>query len=160
MRQSIKFLHTIGAIGMMGAMACLVVLLGALPAPSHLAEHAALRGAMGTIATWILLPSLALTLVAGLLAMAASRAFQNAGWAWIKLATGVLVFEAGLSGLVGPLQDEAERSRQALAGDPAALAGLAQTLDAERGTLWVLLAIATLNVVLGVWRPRLSWRKV
>ena len=158
MRQSIKFLHTIGAIGMMGAMACLVLLLGALPEPSHLAEHAALRGAMGTIATWILLPSLALTLVAGLLAMAASRGYQNAGWAWIKLATGVLVFEAGFSGVAGPLQDEAERSHQALAGDPAALTGLAQTVDAERGTLWVLLAIATLNVVLGVWRPRLRRR--
>ena len=158
MRQSIKFLHTIGAIGMMGAMACLVAMLGVLPEPARLAEHAALRGAMGTIATWILLPSLALTLVAGLLAMAASRGYQNAGWAWIKLATGVLVFEAGFSGVVGPLQDEAERSHQALAGDPAALTGLAQTLPAERGTLWVLLAIAALNVVLGVWRPRLRRR--
>ena len=151
MRQSIKFLHTIGAIGMMGAMACLVVLLGALPEPLQLAEHAALRGAMGTIATWILLPSLALTLVAGLLAMAASRAFQNAGWAWIKLATGVLVFEAGFSGVVGPMQDAAERSAEVV--------GTAGDAGAATGTIWVLLAIAVLNVALGVWRPRVMRRR-
>jgi hypothetical protein len=44
---------------------------------------------------------------------------------------------------------------KALAGqaDPATLAG---SLGSESGTLSVMLAIATLNVVLGIWRPRLS----
>jgi len=36
------------------------------------------------------------------------------------------------------------------------LATLATTLSAERNSLWVLLAVATANVVLGVWRPRLT----
>jgi hypothetical protein len=77
----------------------------------------------------------------------------------VKLATGVLVFEAGFSGVVGPMQDEAERSAAALAGtDTAAQASLAQTMGAETGTLWVLMAIAVLNVALGVWRPKLSWK--
>jgi hypothetical protein len=36
--------------------------------------------------------------------------------------------------------------------DPAALAA---SLDAEWKSLWVLLAVAAANVVLGKWRPRL-----
>jgi uncharacterized membrane protein len=157
MRPLIKFLHTIGAIGMMGAMACLLVLLAWLPEPQARASHAALRAAMGGIATWIFLPSLALTLVAGLLAMAATRAYQNAGWALTKLATGILLFEGGFAGVVGPMQDAAERSQQALAG--AAEATLAPAPGAERNTLVVLMAIAVVNVALGVWRPRLTRRK-
>ena len=153
MRRLMKFLHTIGAIGLMGAMACLLVLLSFAPAPSSLAQYALLRGAMGGIAQWVLLPSLALTLIAGLLAMAVNPSFHNAPWALVKLATGILVFEWGFVGVQGPMQEEAERSAAALAGslDPATLA---DTLAAEKGSLWVLLAIAALNVVLGVWRPR------
>lgn len=158
MRHVIKFLHTLGAIGMMGAMACLLVLLAFLPEPARLSDYALMRAAMGAIAGWILLPSLALTLVSGLLAMAATRAYQNAGWALVKLATGVVVFEAGFVGVVGPMQDEAARSAAALT-DAAAQAALAQTAGAETGTLWVLMGVAAVNVALGVWRPRLSRRK-
>jgi hypothetical protein len=66
MRHLIKFLHTLGAIGMMGAMACLLVLLAFLPEPMRLSDYASMRAAMGAVAGWIFLPSLALTLVAGL----------------------------------------------------------------------------------------------
>jgi uncharacterized membrane protein len=154
MRRLMKFLHTIGAIGLMGAMACLLVLLIAMPAPGAPASSAALHGAMGQIATWIFLPSMGLTLIAGLLAMALNRGFHNAGWAWVKLVTGVLVFEGSLVGFVGPLQEKAELSARALAGDVDA-AALAAT-GSEQGPLWVLLAVATANVALGIWRPRLT----
>lgn len=144
-----------GAIGLMGAMASLLVLLAVAPPPASLAEYAVIRGAMGAVATWIFLPSLGLTLVAGLLAIAVNRGYHNAGWAWLKLATGLLVFEFGFAGVQGPMQEEAEQSAKALAGqvDPATLAG---SLGAETGSLWVMLAIATVNVVLGIWRPRLT----
>jgi membrane-bound ClpP family serine protease len=69
-----KFMHTMGAIGLMGAMACLLVLSNFLPPPTPLRECALMRAAMGGIAAWIFLPSLALTLIAGLLAMAVNRA--------------------------------------------------------------------------------------
>ena len=143
-----------GAIGLMGAMACLLVMLSFAPPPTSLATYAAMRGAMGAVATWIFFPSLGLTLIAGLLAIAVTRGFHGAGWAWLKAATGILVFESGFVGVLGPMQAEAERSARALAGqlDPATLTG---ALAAERNTLWVLLAIATVNVVLGIWRPRL-----
>ena len=62
MRRALKFLHTMGAIGMMGAMACLLVLLAFTPPPTPVSEYAVMRAAMGAIATWIFLPSLGLTL--------------------------------------------------------------------------------------------------
>ena len=155
MRRLLKFLHTLGAIGLMGAMACLLVLLSFTPSPTSLSEYALLRIAMGGIAKWIFLPSIALTLVAGLLAIAANRAYHSAGWAWAKLATGVLIFEWGFTAVQGPMQQEAELSAHALKGevDTAALAG---SLGAERTSLWILLAVAMANVVLGVWRPRFT----
>lgn len=155
MRRLLKFLHTMGAIGLVGAMACLLVLLAFTPAPTSISEYAAMRGAMGAIATWIFLPSLGLTLVAGLLAMGFNPTYQNAGWALVKLATGILIFEGGFTGVVGPMQDEAERSAGALAGQADA-ATLAQSLGPERNTLWVLLAVAIVNIVLGIWRPRFT----
>lgn len=144
-----------GAVGFMGALSSLLVMMSVAPPPSSLAGYAVIRGAMGAIASWIFLPSLGLTLVAGLLAIGLNRGFHNAGWAWVKLATGILIFEGGLSGVQGPIQEEAELSARALAGeiDPATLAG---SLGSERATMWVLLAVATVNVVLGIWRPRLT----
>lgn len=156
MRRLMKFLHTMGAIGLMGAMACLLVLLAVTPPPSQLANYALMRGAMGEIARWVFLPSLAATLVAGLLAMAVNPTFHNAPWALVKLATGILVFEWGFVGIQGPIQQEAEQAAKVLAGE-ADIATLAQSLGAESGSLAILFAIATLNVVLGVWRPRFAW---
>jgi len=155
MRRLLKFCHTMGAIGMMGAMACLIVLLVFSPAPKELAQYALMRGAMGNIATWVFLPSLALTLIAGLLAIGLNRAFHNAGWAWAKLATGILVFEWSFVGVIGPMQEEAEQSAAALTGK-FDVSALAANLSAEQGSLWVMLGIATFNVVFGVWRPKLT----
>lgn len=155
MRRAMKFLHTMGAIGLMGAMACILVLLSLTPPPSSLSQYALMRTAMAGIATWIFLPSLALTLVAGLLAIAVNRSYHSAGWAWAKLATGILIFEWGFAAVQGPMQQEAELSARALAGEADA-ASLATSLGAEQNSLWVLLAVATANVVLGIWRPRLT----
>jgi hypothetical protein len=155
LRRTLKFLHTMGAIGLMGAMACLLVLLAFVPPPARLTEYALLRGAMGTIATWVFLPSFAMTLIAGLLAIAVNRVFHNAGWAWVKLVSGLAVFEGSFVGVIGPMQEEAEQSAKVLAGQ-ADVATLAQSLGAEQGTLWLLMAVATANVVLGVWRPKLT----
>ena len=155
MRRLLKFLHTMGAIGLMGAMASLAVLMIYTPPPADLAGYTLIHGAMAAIGKWIFFPSLALTLIAGLLSIAANRAFHNAGWAWAKLATGILIFEGGLMRVQGPIQEEAERSASALAGqlDPATLTG---SYGGEQMSLWVLLAVAAANVVLGVWRPRFT----
>jgi hypothetical protein len=155
MRRLMKFLHTMGAIGLMGAMACLLVLLGFTPGPASISQYALMRGAMGGIATWIFMPSLALTLIAGLLAIGVNRAYHSAGWAWAKLASGILVFEWGFTAILGPMQEAAELSSRALAGE-VDVATLSASLTSERNSLWVLLAVATANVILGIWRPRLT----
>ncbi len=144
-----------GAVGMMGSMACLIVLMMSAPPPSALAGYALIHAAMSDIATWILFPSLALTLIPGMLSIAVNRAFHNAGWAWAKLATGVLIFEGGLVYVEGPIREEAARAAQALAGtlDPAALTG---SYGAEQSSMWALLAVSTANIVLGIWRPKLT----
>ena len=155
MRRLMKFLHTMGAIGLMGAMASLIVLLGFVPAPASISEYALMRAAMGGVATWIFLPSLGLTLIAGLLAIGLNPGYHNAGWALVKLFSGLLVFEWGFAAIQGPMQSEAELSARALAHevDPAALGA---SLSAEWNSLWIMLAIATANVILGIWRPRLT----
>ena len=53
------------------------------------------------------------------------------------------------------MQQEAELGVRALAHEVDA-ATLAVSLDAEWKSLWVMLAIATVNVILGIWRPRLT----
>jgi hypothetical protein len=153
-KRLLKFLHTIGAIGLMGATASLLVLMSFSPPSTSLAGYALMRGAMATIATWIFFPSFSLTLIAGLLAIAVNPAYHNAGWAWVKLAMGILVFSASLQAS-GSIHEEAERSASALAGqfDPDPIVG---SLGAERSTLWVLLAVSGANVVLGIWRPRIT----
>ena len=50
---------------------------------------------------------------------------------------------------------EAELAANALAGT-ANVADLAVSLGAESASLWILLGVATFNVVFGVWRPRLT----
>ena len=69
----------------------------------------------GGTATWIFLPSLGLTLIAGLLATALNRGHHGAGWAWAKLLSGVAVFEWGFAAIQGPMQQEAELSARVLA---------------------------------------------
>ena len=154
MRRLLKFLHELGSFGLMGALACLLVLNRLSPPPSDLAGYAMMRGAMAEIGKWVFLPSFAFTLIPGLLAIAVNRAFHNAGWAWVKAATGILVFMGGLHALA-PIQEEARLSAEALAGrlDPATINGPDVN---EQGTFWMLLIISVANIVLAIWRPRLT----
>lgn len=155
MRKLLKFLHTLGAVLLMGAMASLLAMLVFGPAPAAIVDYASVRVAMGHIATWVYLPGMVLTLIPGLLGIAFTPAFHNAGWVWLKALTGILVFEWSFAGVVGPMQQEAALAARVLAhdADPAAL-GL--SIGSEQGTIWVMLAVAAANVALGVWRPRLT----
>jgi len=156
MSRFLKFLHTMGAIGLMGAMAAFLVLLVKAPPPTEIAEYAAARAAMDGIARYIFLPSMGLTLIAGLLSLAVNRSYQNAGWALAKLATGIIVFEWSFVAVQGPMQHEAALAAKAAAGE-ASPADLALMISSEWWSLWILLGVATLNVALGVWRPRFTW---
>ena len=148
-RRSLKALHEIAAFGSGGGLAaCLVIGLTANAASP--VEFAAARQAIAAIARYVLVPSLAIVLITGLLAIAATRAFHDAGWAWVKALLGLSVFEATLV-TVGASTRQAELA--AAGADPALLASL---LHSERNTLWLLLGLTVANVVLAVWRPKLT----
>ncbi len=149
LRLGAKTLHDIASIGFGGALAaCLVINLLARRASPE--EFSAMRHAFSVIAQYLLIPSMAVVVVSGLIALVATRAYMDAGWAWVKALLGLSVFEATLV-TVGASSRQAELA--AAGADPALLASL---LHSERNTIWLLLALTVANVVLAVWRPRLT----
>ena len=152
-RRGLKIVHELSGIGVGGGFAACLV-LGWTADPGSPAAFLASRDAVAAICRWILVPSLAVVLVSGLLAIAATRGYHSAGWAWVKAATGLLLFESTLVTVAASTR-QAELAGAAVAGDPSLAAAL---LRSERTTLWVLLALVVANVVLAVWRPRLAWK--
>ena len=150
----IKILHELGAAGVIGAFVADLVLIMHAPTDS-LVGYAETRRNIALLSQWLLVPSLALTLISGLLSIAATEAYKNAGWAWTKALLGISMFEGTLLTVVASGRRAAELSALAAAGNPDP-AQLAEALRTERGGIWVLLTVAFLNVVLGVWRPRIS----
>jgi uncharacterized membrane protein len=147
-RRLVKFLHTLGSAGLIGATLALAVVLIQAPATISAQGYAPLLDALATISIWVIAPSLVLTIVTGLLAMLANRAYMDVGWVWAKLATGLLMFQAGLH-MLGPIQAAAREG----AGNAEA-AGASPLLEIEINIVWVLLGVAVANIALGVWRPR------
>lgn len=150
----LKIVHELSAVGVMGSLAACLVLAITAPTDS-LVAYAAVRQGIAEISKWLLMPSLAIVLISGLLAIAANRAYMNAAWAWIKALLGVSMFEGALLTVVGGSRRAAELSALAVTngvGDPAQLAEIIRT---EWGSLWLLLAVSFANIVLAVWRPRI-----
>jgi hypothetical protein len=159
MRRLLKALHELGAIGVAGALAACLVLVATAPDPADsLAAYAEARRAIAAITQWLLVPSLAAVLVSGLLAIAANRAFHDAGWAWVKALTGISMFEGTLLTVVGSAKQAATISAAAAAdaAGPLDTASLDEVLRTEWGGLWIIFALSIANVALGVWRPRLK----
>lgn len=158
MRYWLKFGHSMAAMALLGSLAALLVVYQQLPVPAdNLEVYAQLRVAMERITTLVTLPSLVASIVLGLLSMAFVSGFHNAPWAWAKLLTGVLMLEGSLLGILGPIQREATRALAAMS-DLAWVEQLGSTVIAEQRSIWAVGAIATVNVILGVWRPRFRAR--
>lgn len=151
LRLGAKTVHDVASIAFGGALAtCLVINMTADIGAT--ADFAATRRVFAAVAQFILVPSMAVVVLSGLLALAATRGYRDAGWAWLKALLGLSVFEATLI-VVGSAGRQAEVAAAAAATDVAALQAL---LRSERITLWVLIALSVANVVLAVWRPRLT----
>jgi hypothetical protein len=137
---------------MMGAMAALAIVMILAPASIGAVGYVPLISVLAKVAAWIIEPSILLTVLSGLLAIAVTPPFQDAGWVWAKAATGILILEGGLH-VLGPIQEEAKRGAAALAASPDP-GGVARLLTSEANTLWVLIAVSLANIALAIWRPR------
>ena len=149
LRLSAKAVHDIGSIGYGGGLAaCLAINLAATRMSDS--EFAAARLAYGAIAQYVLIPSMLIVVVSGLIAMAATRGYQDAGWAWVKALLGMSVLVATFR-VVGSAAKQADVA--AIAPDPSVLDAM---LRSERNMLLLLIALCVVNVLLAVWRPRMS----
>ena len=153
MQRLMKFLHVMGAIGMIGALAAILVVHASLPPATDVDAYVQMREVLDDLARYLLFPSLGLVLFSGLMSMSLGKFFTGAPWAWAKLALGVVMFEGTLFAVQGPMQREAELARRVMEGSADA-AELGLSLQSEWGSVWVILLVAVANVVLGVWRPR------
>jgi hypothetical protein len=122
--------------------------------PASPADFLAVRQVVAMVAKFVLVPALAVVTLSGLIALAATRGYREAGWAWLKALLGMNVFAATLllAGSAGNLEDIAAKLACA------DLAPLQQLLRSERITLWLLLVLVLVNVVLAVWRPKQTFK--
>jgi hypothetical protein len=153
LRKTLKILHEIASVGVLGSFAACIVLVAKVPTHT-LAAYAALRQCVAAIAQWLLVPSLAIVLISGLLSIAATNAYKDAGWVWVKALLGISMFEGTLLTVVAGARQAADLSAQAAAGqgDPTQLALLLHT---EWSGLWLMFLLSVANIVLAVWRPKL-----
>jgi len=158
MRRTLKFLHTMGSIGITGGLAAYMLVLVMLPQGAALETQLVIRDGLALLSKWLILPSMLVVLLSGLLAIAANTAFLEAPWVWIKGLAGILVFESTLLAIDGPAQRNAKFVHEAVVGNikTQALPGM---LSDEWGAWWILLGLFTANVVLAIWRPRFGHRK-
>lgn len=151
MRKTLKILHTLAACGLIGGLACYMLLLVLAP-QNTVAAYADLRQSIAVISNYVLMPSLAIALVSGLLSMAVHKPFADKGWVWIKLAMGVLMFKGVLT-VVGAKADYAAEVSRRIANGQSESALLETALFQEWVVLWIVMALSIANVVLGIWRP-------
>ena len=108
MRHTLKFLHTMGSIGITGGLAAYMLVLVMLPQGAALETQLVMRDGLALLSKWLILPSMLVVLLSGLLAIAANTAFLEAPWVWIKGLAGILVFETTLLTIDGPAQRNAK----------------------------------------------------
>jgi len=156
MRRTLKFLHTVAACGLVGAFLAYLIVLAFAPQGTPLA-YAQMRQTVGAISNWLLLPSMAVALISGLLAMMVHKPFAELRWVWAKAVLGLSLFEATLAIIGSKATSAAEEAERIVRGESDA-AALASIVANEWPTLYVLLALSAAQIALGVWRPRLGAR--
>lgn len=158
MRRVLKFLHTLASCGLVGALLVYALILITVRDVSP-EIYAMARHTISDVCNYLLLPSLALALITGLLAMAVHRAFLDTRWAWLKALLGLSMFEATFAIVQSKATTAAVETAKILAGDGDRIA-LAEALANEWWSLGAVLALSMAQIALGIWRPRMAFRWV
>lgn len=153
LRKPAKLLHELGSIGVTGSFAAIIVLFTTAPKQS-LDTFAVVNQSIATLAKYLLVPSLALVVISGLVAMMLNSGYLEAAWVWVKALLGISMFEGTLLTVVASARRAAELSALAAAAKQIEPAELAQVVRTEAGGLWLLSALCLLNIALAVWRPK------
>lgn len=157
MRKVLKILHTAASCGLLGGLFAYGVVLLFAPQESA-SQFADMRRTIGALCDYVLIPSLAVALVTGLVAMMVHRAFQEMRWVWLKALMGFALFEATLAIVQSKAGAAASLSAKVAEG-AATRASLDAVLASEWTTLIALTALSVAQVVVGVWRPALKSRR-
>ncbi|MEM1193245.1 MAG: hypothetical protein AAGH42_07615 [Pseudomonadota bacterium] len=152
MRKVLKILHSLSAAGLMGGLACYMVLLVAAQ-PQTVAAYVDLRASIMAVCNLMIIPSLGVVLVSGLFAMAVHYPFCEKGWAVLKAALGIVMFKGTLHA-VWAKGAEGKAAAEKFLADGADMAAIKNAMAMEWAALWIIMGLCILNVVLGVWRPR------
>ena len=158
MRKTLKFFHTLASCGLIGALLGYMIILTYAPHDTP-ASYADARQTISALCNYVLLPSLALALITGLLSMAVHHPFQELRWVWVKAFLGLSMFESTLAIIQSKANEAAKISLEIAAGKVDAGA-LSTTLAHEWTSLGAIMALSLANIVLGVWRPRLTTRRL
>lgn len=157
-KRSVKFLHTFTGLGLVGGLAAYMLVLWAGPEVDSLQAYAAMRESLAAVSRWLIMPSMLGVLITGLLAMALHFSYMEAPWVWLKMLSGVLVFEASIGSVDGPARAAVILSERAVAGEIDA-AALAAGVHDEWGAFWALLFLSAMNVALATWRPKFRFAR-
>jgi hypothetical protein len=160
MRQSVKFLHTVSSCGLLGALIAYILVLWKAPQAS-VGQYADIRDVISLICRYLLVPSLALSLVTGLVAMIVHRQYQQKRWAWAKAALGLSMFESTLAVTQSKAHEAAEFASQIAQGNNPEHAAvlLAQAIASEWTVLFAIFTLCLAQTALGIWRPRLELKR-
>lgn len=154
MRKAVKFLHTLAACGMIGALSGYLALLRWGPQDTP-AQLAATRQGIAILCDYILIPSLGVVLVSGFISMLVHKPYMNKGWVWAKALTTIGIFESTMV-VVNSKSTEGVAIAMKIARGEADLSAMGEIFDREGGAIAVVLTLAVLNVLVGVWRPKLD----
>jgi hypothetical protein len=157
MRRLLKFLHSLASCGLIGALAAYALVLALAPQDTPQA-YAAMRVTVAALASFLLVPSMAVAIVTGLIAMAVHYPFAQTRWAWAKALIGLGIFEATL-GLVQAKANAAAEAALAAAAGRGALSASDAVVANEWMSFAAIMALSIAQVALGVWRPSLAMER-
>ncbi len=154
-----KLLHVVGAVGIAGGLAAFMLILTHGPAPDAIDAYATVRRSAAIVSSWIIVPGMGLTLISGLLALAVHRPFRRARWVWVKTASGLAIVALIVASVDVTARSAADLAARAASGN-IAIADLRAAIQDPWLAWWLLLALAVVNIIMAVWRPRLGQRGV